>query len=126
MLGYSHPVQHICLTSLIFPNIGVHELTEGWGICQALPCVIYCHGNSGNRTEALAVVKALLPLNFTVIAFDWGGCGLSGGDYITLGGSSCSWQLHSLLCGRPGEVAKDQVLLGCFAQAGRRRRTSGP
>eukprot|EP00240_Pyramimonas_obovata_P006198 CAMPEP_0118938642 /NCGR_PEP_ID=MMETSP1169-20130426/26613_1 /TAXON_ID=36882 /ORGANISM="Pyramimonas obovata, Strain CCMP722" /LENGTH=317 /DNA_ID=CAMNT_0006882645 /DNA_START=269 /DNA_END=1219 /DNA_ORIENTATION=- len=52
----------------------------------ALPCVIYCHGNCGNRTEACDIVEALLPLNFTVIAFDWVGCGLSEGDYITLGG----------------------------------------
>ena len=50
-----------------------------------LPCVIYLHGNSSSRCEALAEIKYLLPLNITVFAFDFSGCGQSQGEYISLG-----------------------------------------
>ena len=50
-----------------------------------LPCVIYLHGNSSSRLEALGQLKHLLPLNITVFAFDFSGSGKSEGDYISLG-----------------------------------------
>ena len=50
-----------------------------------LPCVVYLHGNSSSRCEAVAEVKYLLPLNITVFAFDFSGCGKSQGEYISLG-----------------------------------------
>jgi hypothetical protein len=50
-----------------------------------LPCVIYLHGNSSSRLEALGQLKYLLPLNITVFAFDFSGSGKSEGDYISLG-----------------------------------------
>ena len=50
-----------------------------------LPCVIYLHGNSSSRTEAIGQLKHLLPLNITVFAFDFCGCGKSEGNYISLG-----------------------------------------
>ena len=50
-----------------------------------LPCVIYLHGNSSSRIEALGQLKHLLPLNITVFSFDFSGCGKSEGDYISLG-----------------------------------------
>ena len=50
-----------------------------------LPCVIYLHGNSSSRTEAIGQIKHLLPLNITVFAFDFCGCGKSEGNYISLG-----------------------------------------
>ena len=50
-----------------------------------LPCVIYLHGNSSSRLEALGIIKNLLPLNITVFAFDFSGSGKSDGDYISLG-----------------------------------------
>ena len=50
-----------------------------------LPCVIYLHGNSSSRCEAVAEIKYLLPLNITVFAFDFSGCGKSQGEYISLG-----------------------------------------
>ena len=46
-----------------------------------LPCVIYLHGNSSSRCEAVAEIKYLLPLNITVFAFDFSGCGKSQGEY---------------------------------------------
>ena len=50
-----------------------------------LPCVVYLHGNSSSRCEALTEIKYLLPLNITVFAFDFSGCGHSQGEYISLG-----------------------------------------
>ena len=50
-----------------------------------LPCVVYLHGNSSSRCEALAEIKHLIPLNITVFAFDFSGCGQSQGEYISLG-----------------------------------------
>ena len=53
--------------------------------CPRLPCVIYLHGNSSSRCEVVPNLKYLLPLNITVFAFDFAGCGHSEGDYISLG-----------------------------------------
>ena len=50
-----------------------------------LPCIIYLHGNSSSRCEAIPEIKYLLPKNITIFAFDFSGCGLSEGDYISLG-----------------------------------------
>lgn len=50
-----------------------------------LPCVIYCHGNSGCRADANEAAVVLLPLNITVFTLDFSGSGLSDGDYVSLG-----------------------------------------
>ncbi|XP_068642743.1 uncharacterized protein [Aristolochia californica] len=50
-----------------------------------LPCVIYCHGNSGCRADANEAAVILLPSNITLFALDFSGSGLSGGDYVSLG-----------------------------------------
>ncbi|CAI9771017.1 unnamed protein product [Fraxinus pennsylvanica] len=50
-----------------------------------LPCVIYCHGNSGCRADASEAAIILLPLNITVFTLDFSGSGLSGGEHVTLG-----------------------------------------
>ncbi|XP_031098083.1 uncharacterized protein LOC116002163 isoform X1 [Ipomoea triloba] len=52
---------------------------------KALPCVIYCHGNSGSRADASEAAIILLPSNITVFALDFSGSGLSGGEHVTLG-----------------------------------------
>ncbi|KAL3812729.1 hypothetical protein ACJIZ3_013997 [Penstemon smallii] len=52
---------------------------------NALPCVIYCHGNSGCRADASEAAIILLPSNITVFALDFSGSGLSGGEHVTLG-----------------------------------------
>ncbi|XP_024193961.1 uncharacterized protein LOC112197487 isoform X1 [Rosa chinensis] len=52
---------------------------------KPLPCVIYCHGNSGCRADASEAAIILLPSNITVFALDFSGSGLSGGDHVTLG-----------------------------------------
>ena len=50
-----------------------------------LPCVIYLHGNSSSRLEALGCVAFVLPMNMTLFCFDFSGSGLSEGEYISLG-----------------------------------------
>ncbi|CAM8905681.1 unnamed protein product [Rhodiola kirilowii] len=50
-----------------------------------LPCVIYCHGNSGCRADANEAAVILLPSNITVFTLDFSGSGLSEGDYVSLG-----------------------------------------
>ena len=52
---------------------------------ESAPCVIYLHCNTGCRLEAKPAVDLLLPLGISVFCFDFTGCGLSGGEYITLG-----------------------------------------
>lgn len=52
---------------------------------KTLPCVIYCHGNSGCRADASEAAIILLPSNITVFTLDFSGSGLSEGEYVTLG-----------------------------------------
>lgn len=50
-----------------------------------LPCVIYCHCNSGSRRDAEEAVFILIPLGVSVFTLDFAGSGLSEGQYVTLG-----------------------------------------
>ena len=52
---------------------------------QRIPCVVYFHGNSGSRMEGLSLLNYLMPLNIALFCFDFTGCGLSDGNYVTLG-----------------------------------------
>ena len=58
------------------------ETNRQW---KTMPCVIYMHGNSSCRLEALELVDYFLTANITLFAFDWPGCGLSEGEFISLG-----------------------------------------
>lgn len=49
------------------------------------PCIIYCHGNSGSRLDALDILETILPLNISVIAFDFSGSGQSEGEWVSMG-----------------------------------------
>lgn len=51
----------------------------------SLPCVIYCHGNSGCRVDANEAAVVLLPSNITLFTLDFSGSGLSAGEYVSLG-----------------------------------------
>lgn len=53
--------------------------------CPELPCVIYLHANCSSRVEALMTLSPLLPAGITVFAFDFAGCGMSAGEYVSLG-----------------------------------------
>lgn len=48
-------------------------------------CVLYLHGNSSSRLESYQILDSILPLNMSLMAFDYPGCGLSEGDWISLG-----------------------------------------
>jgi len=43
------------------------------------------HGNCSSRLEALANVPSLLPQNIQLISFDFSGCGMSEGEWVSLG-----------------------------------------
>ncbi|CAD8125128.1 unnamed protein product [Paramecium sonneborni] len=48
-------------------------------------CMIYLHGNSSSRVEALTIIEYLLPNNISVCGIDLSGSGQSQGEYISLG-----------------------------------------
>lgn len=50
-----------------------------------MPCLIYMHGNSSARLEALPQLSLVLSLGATLLSFDFSGSGLSDGDYVSLG-----------------------------------------
>lgn len=50
-----------------------------------MPVVIYLHGNSSSRIEGLKSCLELLKKGINIFTFDFAGCGLSEGEYITLG-----------------------------------------
>jgi hypothetical protein len=50
-----------------------------------LPCVIYMHGNSSSRLEALSTLSVVLAMGATLFAFDFCGSGKSQGEYVSLG-----------------------------------------
>ena len=50
-----------------------------------MPAVLYLHGNSSSRMEGLLNLTLLLNLGINLFVFDFPGCGLSEGEYISLG-----------------------------------------
>lgn len=53
--------------------------------CEELPCVVYLHANCSSRVESLMTLSQLLPVGITVFAFDFAGCGMSQGEFVSLG-----------------------------------------
>ena len=51
----------------------------------ASKCVVYCHGNCGNRMDSLEVIDFVLPENMTLCSFDFSGAGHSQGEYVSFG-----------------------------------------
>ena len=51
----------------------------------AKTCVIYLHSQSGNRIEGLFLREYCTRNNFYLLLFDFSGCGLSEGQYVSLG-----------------------------------------
>lgn len=49
------------------------------------PCVIYLHGNSSSRIESTRILRYMFEKKIDVFTFDFPGCGLSEGEYISLG-----------------------------------------
>eukprot|EP00286_Rhodomonas_abbreviata_P005458 CAMPEP_0181334178 /NCGR_PEP_ID=MMETSP1101-20121128/26103_1 /TAXON_ID=46948 /ORGANISM="Rhodomonas abbreviata, Strain Caron Lab Isolate" /LENGTH=322 /DNA_ID=CAMNT_0023444101 /DNA_START=232 /DNA_END=1196 /DNA_ORIENTATION=- len=54
-------------------------------VTKPVPCVVYLHGNSGSRIDADDIVDSYLAVGIAVFSIDFGGCGLSEGDFVTLG-----------------------------------------
>jgi len=52
---------------------------------EEMPVVIYLHGNSSSRLEGLKVAPELLKRDINLFVIDFAGCGLSEGEYISLG-----------------------------------------
>lgn len=50
-----------------------------------MPVVVYLHGNSSSRIEGLRCMNELLKRNINVFVYDSCGCGISEGEYISLG-----------------------------------------
>ena len=50
-----------------------------------MPLVLYLHGNSSSRLEGLNNLEVLLRHNINLFVIDFPGCGLSEGEYISLG-----------------------------------------
>eukprot|EP00008_Paramoeba_atlantica_P013909 CAMPEP_0201475458 /NCGR_PEP_ID=MMETSP0151_2-20130828/886_1 /ASSEMBLY_ACC=CAM_ASM_000257 /TAXON_ID=200890 /ORGANISM="Paramoeba atlantica, Strain 621/1 / CCAP 1560/9" /LENGTH=366 /DNA_ID=CAMNT_0047855559 /DNA_START=192 /DNA_END=1292 /DNA_ORIENTATION=- len=50
-----------------------------------LPCLVYLHGNAGCRLDAQRLLRLILPYDITLFTFDFSGCGLSEGEFISLG-----------------------------------------
>lgn len=50
-----------------------------------LPCVIYLHGNSSARVEAIPQLSLVLGIGATMLALDFAGSGRSDGEYVSLG-----------------------------------------
>ena len=75
----------ISALNLSFRVLSSHYLPAHDGGAEPWPCVVVLHGNSGSRVEANALTLALLPARVSVFVFDFAGCGLSGGDFVSLG-----------------------------------------
>ena len=48
-------------------------------------CVVYLHGNSSSRFESVQLFKYFSKFDISLCSFDFSGCGLSEGEYISLG-----------------------------------------
>ncbi len=48
------------------------------------PCIIYCHGNAGNKIDIVEIFD-FLRWDFNICSFDFSGAGYSEGEYVTLG-----------------------------------------
>ena len=52
---------------------------------KIMPVIIYLHGNSSSRLEGIGLLREILKRDINYFVFDFPGCGLSEGDYISLG-----------------------------------------
>lgn len=49
------------------------------------PCVIFLHGNAASRLEGLCLIRTVLAASADLFLFDFGGSGMSQGEYVSLG-----------------------------------------
>ena len=84
--------KRICRTDLELLNYRGHRLrcshfqpAPEHRVAEKLPCVVYLHGNSSSRLEALSCLPVLLKFNITLFCLDFSGSGHSDGEYVSLG-----------------------------------------
>ena len=61
------------------------EPEEAYRPKKIMPVVLYLHGNSSSRLEGTHMLKDLLKRDINLFVVDFPGCGLSEGEYISLG-----------------------------------------
>lgn len=61
-----------------------HFVPVGRGM-DKVPVVVYLHGNTSNRLEAWDLVVPFLKQGVSLFCYDAAGCGISEGEYISLG-----------------------------------------
>jgi pimeloyl-ACP methyl ester carboxylesterase len=49
------------------------------------PCVVYLHANASSRLASLEILPTALKAGADLFCFDFAGCGISGGQYVSLG-----------------------------------------
>ena len=69
---------HIMKCSFIEPQ-------EEYRPKKIMPVILYLHGNSSSRIEGMNLLKEILKRDINLFVIDFPGCGLSGGEYISLG-----------------------------------------
>lgn len=52
------------------------------------PCILYCHGNAGNKIDIIEIFQFLY-WEFNICSFDFSGAGFSEGEFVTLGWNEC-------------------------------------
>eukprot|EP00300_Choanocystis_sp_HF-7_P006355 c14658_g1_i3.p1 GENE.c14658_g1_i3~~c14658_g1_i3.p1 ORF type:complete len:511 (+),score=95.67 c14658_g1_i3:48-1535(+) len=83
--------QFFTRTDFIVENDRHHSLHCSWwrlsseSVDNRAPCVIYLHGNASCRVEAIDCLSDLLAIGVSVVSLDFNGCGLSTGQWVTLG-----------------------------------------
>ena len=55
---------------------------------ETIPCVVYMHGNSSSRVEALPMLSLVLSMGATLLSFDFCGSGHSEGE-VSMSMSMC-------------------------------------
>ena len=52
---------------------------------EEMPLILYLHGNSSSRLEGMRMTEEILKKDINLFLIDFPGCGLSAGEYISLG-----------------------------------------
>lgn len=71
-------MNHFEITNLKGEKLKCTHATTKTGT-EMRPCVIYMHGNAGDKNEGLTYAPYLMPLGIDLISFDFSGCGNSEG-----------------------------------------------
>ena len=80
--GYSLACSYFEYQTLAPEGFQTIENTKG-------PLLMYCHSQSGSRIEGLSLLEICCNKKMSLLLFDFAGCGLSSGKYVTLG-----WHEH--------------------------------